>query len=135
MRDYEYLQGLIDHENGNNGGALEHLEKAIALLPGEYGYWDGHADFFYSLAEVWADLEDWERAREWYEKVPNLTKGRLYYLGTYVMTYFKLGNVFEALGKNAEAIVNYEKFLDLWKDADPGLPEVEDARKRLTKTK
>ncbi len=31
----------------------------------------------------------------------------------------------------AKAIEHYEKFLSLWKDADPGILEVEDAKKRV----
>ena len=36
-------------------------------------------------------------------------------------------------GNKAKAIEHYEKFLDLWKDADPGIVEVEDAKDRLIK--
>ncbi len=31
----------------------------------------------------------------------------------------------------AKAIEHYEKFLEMWKDADPGIAEVDDARERL----
>jgi len=40
-------------------------------------------------------------------------------------------DVYEEQGDNVKAIEPYEKLLDLWKDADPGITEVEDARKRL----
>ncbi len=34
-------------------------------------------------------------------------------------------------GGKDKAIEHYEKFLDLWKDADPGIVEVEDARGKI----
>ena len=42
-----------------------------------------------------------------------------------------LGKIQEQQGGTAKAIEHYEKFLDLWKDADSGMAEVEDAKKRL----
>ena len=47
-----------------------------------------------------------------------------------------LSKIREQQGDTAKAIEHYEKFLDLWKDADPGIAEVEkDANKRLERLK
>jgi tetratricopeptide (TPR) repeat protein len=45
---------------------------------------------------------------------------------------YLLAKLYEEKGDVAIAIENYEKFLELWKDADPGLRELEDAKKRLS---
>jgi tetratricopeptide (TPR) repeat protein len=44
---------------------------------------------------------------------------------------YKMGRLYEKQGNKVKAVEHYTKALERWKNADPGLPEVEDARKRL----
>jgi Tfp pilus assembly protein PilF len=55
----------------------------------------------------------------------------MYYGDIYAKSFYQLGMISEKQGDNAKAKENYQKFLDLWKDAEPGQLEVADAKKRL----
>ena len=51
-------------------------------------------------------------------------------------SYKRLGELYEAKGNTTKAIENYQKFIDLWKDADPELqPAVRAAKARLDELK
>jgi eukaryotic-like serine/threonine-protein kinase len=52
-----------------------------------------------------------------------------------VEAHYLLGMAYEKLGLTAKAIRKYEEFLDIWENADPGLPEVIDAKQRQKKLK
>jgi tetratricopeptide (TPR) repeat protein len=51
-------------------------------------------------------------------------------------SYKRLGELYEAAGDLSKAATNLEKFVELWKDADPELqPKVRDARERLARVR
>lgn len=47
--------------------------------------------------------------------------------------YYRLAELYEQKGMKRKAIVHYEKFLNLWQDADSDISEVIEAKKRLSK--
>ncbi len=134
LRDYEYILGLIELGKKNYRQAADLFGRACGRLDFEnYGGVDAfvHARFIDALARALYESGELDKARKEYEKITLLTTGRLGNEDNYVRAYYMLGKIAEQQGDKARARDNYRKFLDLWKDADPGQPEVEEAQKRL----
>ncbi len=51
------------------------------------------------------------------------------------ISHYELGQIYEEMGHRPEAVNEYERFLEKWKNADEGLPQLEDAGSRLAALK
>jgi tetratricopeptide (TPR) repeat protein len=49
--------------------------------------------------------------------------------------HYRLAKLYDAKGFREQAAAEYKKLLDFWKDADPGIPELIDAKVRLAALK
>ena len=118
------------------------LEKAVSLFSvpkiqsgkvmGTFSWsFIDYADYLYPLAWAYYLSGDLEKARKQYEAIIGLSAGRMYSGDLYARSFYMLGKIYEQQGKKGKARENYHKFLDIWKDADPGIAEVVDARDRL----
>jgi tetratricopeptide (TPR) repeat protein len=125
---YHYLTGMIELEKKDYSKAVELFKLGLPLLNADA---EEHFLFADAMGTAFNKAGDLENARREYEKIISLGTGRLSYGDIYSRSYYRLGKISEQQGKKAEAGGHYRKFLELWKDADRGLPEVEDARKRL----
>jgi tetratricopeptide (TPR) repeat protein len=85
------------------------------------------------LAYAYMKIGNLDKAIEKYTAFIQAATDVLGYEGQelWILSHYQLGRLYERKGQPAEAKKYYERFLEIWKDADPGLPEVEDARKRL----
>jgi tetratricopeptide (TPR) repeat protein/tRNA A-37 threonylcarbamoyl transferase component Bud32 len=130
IRNYYAVMSKIELERGDFPGAIRYAEDGLALAP--YGDFAKPASIYDLLGQAHYRKGDLDQARAAYEKIATLTTGRLAYGGVYALSFYWLGKIAERQGDKGRARDNYRKFLDLWKDADLGLPEPEDARKHLS---
>jgi tetratricopeptide (TPR) repeat protein/predicted Ser/Thr protein kinase len=122
-----FLRFMIKYASGDMDQALREIGEQAEREKNDLKitYWLAvtylESDMIGEAAQEFERLSNWNilsRAREplFSSKIP----------------YF-LGVCYEKSGWEKRAIEKYEEFLENWKDADPGIPEVEDAKERLAR--
>jgi serine/threonine protein kinase/Flp pilus assembly protein TadD len=108
--------------------AIEYLSRADSTYVWQFAN--------YRLAEAYLESGDASGARKVLEKLLKdyyeLGQSSPYIGAT---AHYLLGRAYEGTGDARKARAAYEEFLTIWKDADPGLKDVEDAKARLTRLK
>ncbi len=119
-----YTLGFIEWSKGNTEVALTQFEKLAQATPDFWAH--------FTLAEAYLESDRLGEAVAEFEKVlSRYDSNRALCALRSVKAHYLLGLAYEKSGWNKKAIDKYEEFLDIWKDADPGIPEVEDAKQRL----
>ena len=83
------------------------------------------------LARAYAKNGNLDKAIATYEKLITFDPQKKARYLVHPLYHYRLAMLYQEKGWTGKAIEQYEKFLDIWKDADPDLLEVEDASKRL----
>jgi serine/threonine protein kinase/Flp pilus assembly protein TadD len=137
LKDFYYLLlGESFVAQGKGQAALDVLQQASAITK----YYSPR--FRVLEAAALTSVKDWEKAINAYLRLYNLVEARktsmgdrfYYFLERSKINYY-IAQIYEKQDKNAKAIEYYQKALEQWKNADPGIAEVEDAKKRLVALK
>jgi serine/threonine protein kinase/Tfp pilus assembly protein PilF len=133
MHFFHHLVGMIELKQKNFASAIESFKEALSLETADPH--DKSAVYVESLAMAYYASGNIDKAQKEYERIVSSSSGRSTFGDVYALSFYELGKIYEQKGWKGKALEQYEKFLNLWKDADPGFPEVDDAKKRLAALK
>ena len=131
---YDILQGEVLLAEGSLNQAIAYLEKAAPVgKPPLMQFMDPYNYPFIKdvLARAYQRKGELDKAIAEYERLVTFDPGCEGRCLIHPLYHYRLAKLYEEKDWDGKAIEHYEKFLDFWKDADPGITEVEDAKKRL----
>jgi tetratricopeptide (TPR) repeat protein len=127
MNSYWRTLGEVELAKGDTNMALSYLERVYKNSP------TLSFSLRSRLAEIYLKTGRLDEAVTQLEKALSRYDSDRVWRTDAVKAYYLLGLAYEKSGWNKKAIEKYEEFLDIWKNADPGIKEVADAKERLRK--
>ena len=134
---YFLFQGEVRIAENSIDLAIDSLEKVIPDRPSSSLQYardiiNYNLPFFMDgIARAYHKKKDLDKAIAAYQRLitfnPSSDNRRL----IHPRYFYRLAVLYEEKGDTAKALEHYEKFLTFWKDADPGITEVEDAKESL----
>jgi tetratricopeptide (TPR) repeat protein len=88
----------------------------------------------YQFGKAYLETGDAENAINLLERDISYLREETFYSSYFnVRSHYVLGMAYEQSGQKDKAAAKYKQFLEIWKGADPDIPEIDDARERLAK--
>jgi tetratricopeptide (TPR) repeat protein len=120
QRSYDYFRGYLALRSKSSEEAVAHFKEALRHLPTTSGI-ESYED---CLANAYLQLGKLDEAIGEYQRILSLNP-------KYPFARYHLGQAYERRGDQALALAQYAEFINTWKNADPDIPEMVDAKKRF----
>src|SRR5436309_7739129 len=121
VRELLCYRGLLAMKSGHTAEAIDNFKDAMKHRPLIWNI-DPMED---CLANAYLELGRLDEAIAEYERILRLNPN-------YPLVHYHLGLAYERKGQQDQARVVYQRFLQVWKDADADVPEVVVAKKALS---
>jgi serine/threonine protein kinase/tetratricopeptide (TPR) repeat protein len=141
--EYTLFHGSVLLAEGQPDSAISVMHQAVAARPfnlgagvlGVYSIISFYPPFRDVVARAYLQKDQIHDAISEYEHLTTFNPGKEDRRFISPEYHYELAKLYEQTGQRERAIDKYEYFLRLWKNADPDIPELIDAKMRLAKLK
>ena len=131
LRQYLQLKSAISLNRGETEDAVREAQAAVRMLPARGGDEFSRPFYLEQLGHAFFAADRLAHAEDVFQDILSDPTHRLSLVDRYAAAYLWEARIQEKRDNMQKAEDYYQSFLLLWKEADPDLPELEEARREL----